>query len=70
MYVHEIQNTVNGEVKDACVTPLQHHADKELEVTTDPKEVFQYAYAQGGFEMESVIVISDAQGDGFDGRVK
>ena len=65
-HVPETQKIVNGEVKDAHVARLRYYADKELEVTADVKEVFQYAFAQGEFEMEAIVDLSEAQdGDGF-----
>ena len=70
-HVYGIQNIVNGEVRDAHVARLRYYADKELEVTAAVKEVFQHAFAQGKFEMEAIVGISEAQdGDGFDVQVE
>ena len=58
-------------MRDAHVARLRYYADKELEVTADLKEVFQYAFAQGEFEMEAIVDLSEAQdGDGFVVRVE
>ena len=50
---------------------MWYYADKELEVTAVVKEVFQHAFAQGEFEMEAIVGISEAEeGDGFDVHVE
>lgn len=47
------------------------HADKELEITADLKEVFQHAFAQGEFEVAAIVGISeDEAGGGFYVRVE
>ena len=70
-HVYGIQNIVNGEVRDAHVARLRYYADKELEVTAAMKEVFQHAFAQGAFEVEAIVGISEGQdGDGFDVQVE
>ena len=66
-----VENIVNGEVEDAHVARPRYHADNELEVTAELSEVFQYALAQGEFEMEAIVDLSEAQdGDGFVVRVE
>lgn len=70
-HVYEIQNIVNGEMKDTHVARLRYYADKKLEDTAALKEVFQYAFPQGEFEMEATAGTSEAQDrDGFDVQVE
>lgn len=58
-HIHEIQNVANDEVKDAHVACLRYCTDKELKVTVDLTEMFQYPYAKGDFEMGAIVGISE-----------
>lgn len=48
-HVHSVQNTVSGEVNEVHVVHLLYSTEDALEVTSELKEVFQHAFAQGQF---------------------
>ena len=62
---------ITGEVKDVhAVRLLRFYADKDLEMTTVLKVVFQHAFTQGEFEMAGIVNISEAgEGQDFDVKV-
>ncbi|CAM9629160.1 unnamed protein product, partial [Sphacelaria rigidula] len=60
-HVFEIQNTVSGRVQTAHVARLRFHADSQLNVTADMKDVFQHAFNQGQFQMAGIVRVAEAE---------
>ena len=50
--MNDVQNIVTGQVKGVQVVRLRFYADEDLKMTAVLKEVFQYAFTQGEFEMK------------------
>ena len=59
-HLFEIQNIVSGRVHTAHVARLRFHADSQLNVTADVKNVFQHAFNQGQFQMACVVRVAEA----------
>ena len=60
-HVFEIQNIVSGRVQTAYVARLRFHADSQLNVTADVKDVFQHAFNQGQFQMAGILRVAEAE---------
>ena len=59
-HVFEIQNIVSGRVQTAHVARLRFHADSQLNVTAEIKDVFQHAFNQGKFQMAGIVRVAEA----------
>ena len=59
-HLFEIQNIVSGGVHAAHVARLRFHADSQLNVTADVKNVFQHAFNQGLFQMAGIVRVPEA----------
>ncbi|CAM9666322.1 unnamed protein product, partial [Sphacelaria rigidula] len=59
-HAFEIQNIVSGRVQITHVACLRFYADSQLNVPTDEKDVFQYAFNQGQFQMAGIVRVADA----------
>jgi len=70
-HVFSVQNIISGEVRDVHVARLRFYSDKELEVTTELKDVFQHTFTQGEFRMEALLNIGESpDGSGYIVRVR
>ena len=65
MHVYGVQNIVTGEVKDVHVARPRFYADKDLEMTSALKEVFQHALTKGEFEMAGIVEFGGRRRTGF-----
>ena len=62
--MYSVQNIVSGKVPTAHVARLRFHADADLNITAEIKDVFQHLYAQGECRKNvSMHVAEDDQGD-------
>ncbi|CAN0180941.1 unnamed protein product [Scytosiphon promiscuus] len=59
-HAFRIQNVVSGRVHTAHVARLRFHADSQLNVIADVKDVFQHAFHQRQFQMAAVVRVAEA----------
>ena len=57
----EIQNIVSGRLQTAHVARLRLHADSQLHVTADVKDMFQHVnvFNQGQFQMAGIVRMAE-----------
>lgn len=58
-HVYGVQNITSGEVHGVNVARLRFYSDSELEITSELKHAFQYAYTQGEFIMSAIVGIGE-----------
>ena len=58
-HVFAIQNIVSGRVQTAHIAHLGFHADSQLYVTADVKDVFHRAFNQGQLQVTGIVCVAE-----------
>ncbi|CAN0010642.1 unnamed protein product, partial [Choristocarpus tenellus] len=54
-HVYQVQNIISKDLHEVHVSRLRFYSNKELEVTKELKETFQYMHNQGDLEMSAIV---------------